>query len=234
VKIEILENELRDAMDEAISGRLWQEQRFASTSPDMRRINDIAFSGDGEPVCLKDFDKAVAVAAKVKRDLKADDIKIVLISNASMFASQQFQRALPILDANNGEIWAKLDAGSEEYFKKVNRPAGKITLEKVLENITAVAKQREIVIQTLFFKIDEKSPAASEIDAYCQRLREIVSNGGKIKLIQLHTIARSPLEAVASTIPDNELDELAEKIRSGIGNIPLRTYYGADAPPQKF
>ena len=30
--------------------------------------------------------------------------------------------ALATLDANNGEIWAKLDAGTEEYFQLVDRP----------------------------------------------------------------------------------------------------------------
>ena len=46
---------------------------------------------------------------------------MVLITNASMFHREHVQRGLAILDENNGEIWAKLEAGTEEYYKLVDR-----------------------------------------------------------------------------------------------------------------
>ena len=45
----------------------------------------------------------------------------MLITNASMFHRAHVQRALEILDANHGEIWAKLDAGTADYFDRINR-----------------------------------------------------------------------------------------------------------------
>ena len=232
VHVTILGDELRLALSEAIGGGLWAEPRFASTPEALRRINDIALSGDGEPTCLADFDQVVVTAAVVKRDLGLDDVKIVVISNASQFHRPQFVRALATLEENNGEIWAKLDAGTEEFFRRVNRPGLRIPLRLILDNITAVARRCGVVIQSLFFRIDGVVPPVAQIQAYCDRLEEIAASGGKIKLVQVHTIARSPAEAFVSRLADAELDAIAQRIRSAVGTVPVETYYGADVPPQ--
>src|SRR5437764_12108377 len=41
--------ELDDLLDLILSGELFENERFHSTPPALRRLNDIAFSGDGEP-----------------------------------------------------------------------------------------------------------------------------------------------------------------------------------------
>jgi len=232
VDIPRLTDELREALS-AAGRELWSERRFIGVPSELHRVNDIAFSGDGEPTALPDFDSAVAAAAEVKRELHRDDVKIVVITNASLLDSPQFLRALPILDANNGEIWAKLDAGTEEAFRKINRPQIDISLSDIVNKISAVAADRPVVIQSLLFRIDGTAPDEAELNAYCERLHEIIARGGKIKLIQVHTIARAPQDGSASAIPDAQLDTIAEKIRSAMWEIPLETYYGTDAAPQQ-
>ncbi len=232
VHIEMLHDELHLALEEAVSGRLWAEPRFSATPKELRRINDIAFSGDGEPTCLKDFDKAVATAARARLDCGCKDVKLVVITNATQLQSEQFKRALPILDASNGEIWAKLDAGTEEAFQRIHRPQPGITLRRIIENIGFVAAEMPVIIQTLFFRHDGKAPAPAEISAYCNRLQEIL-RAGRIKLIQIHTIARSPAESNVSYLPDAELDTIAETVRSAVGDVPVEVYYGSDVPPQR-
>jgi wyosine [tRNA(Phe)-imidazoG37] synthetase (radical SAM superfamily) len=227
VQIAALHDELKLAIEEALNGGIWAEDRFSKTPARLRRINDIAFSGDGEPTCVPEFDQAVATAAELRKDYGCDDLKLVVITNATQMRSPQFQCALPILDANNGEIWAKLDAGTEEYFQRVNRPSGDITLEQIVEDITETARHRPLVIQTLMFRIDGNDPPGNEIDAYCQRLRDIVDAGGKIKLVQLHTIARTPDHDHATALPNDHLDNLADIIRKTVGNLTLETFYAA-------
>jgi len=227
VDLHTLRDELRVAMRAAVSGEIWSEPRYSPTPPQLRRINDIAFSGDGEPTCLDDFDKAVAAAAEVLHEFARPDIKLVVITNASRLRSPQFRRALPLLDANNGEIWAKLDAGTEEYFRRLNRPQEQITLRQIVDGISEVAAGRAVVIQTLLCKLDGELPADSEIDAYCDRLREILTGGGKIRLVQLHTIARPPSSPTVEALSNAELDALAERIRRAVGKVPVETYYGS-------
>ncbi len=84
---------------------------------------------------------------------------MVLITNASMFHRPHVQRGLEILDANQGEIWAKLDAGTEEYYQLVERTP--IPFQQILDNITAAARVRPLVIQALFMRVAWRAAAAS-------------------------------------------------------------------------
>jgi len=229
VHLAILHDELHLALEEARNGRLWDEPRFIRTPSRLRRINDIAFSGDGEPTCAHEFDRALETAAKARKDCACDDVKLVVITNATRLNSPQFQRALPILDNNDGEIWAKLDAGTEEYFQRVNRPVGEITLERIVSDITETARRRPVVIQTLMFRIDGADPPPEEITAYCGRLNDILDAGGEINLLQLHTVARKPADNCVSAMPDEHLDAMAATIRKNVRGITVETFYG---PPE--
>ncbi|MCK5114633.1 MAG: radical SAM protein [Phycisphaerae bacterium] len=235
VEIPQLAHELDLAIAVALSGELWNEDRFAATPPELRRINDIAFSGDGEPTSLPLFDEAVSAAAEAlkRHGLIKRGVKIVIITNATNLQSPQVQRAFDVLDTSNGEFWMKLDAGSQEFFKRINRPSGGMTLDYICENILSVARQREVVIQTLFSRIDGNPPAPAEIDAYCDRISQLLAGGAKIKLVQLHTVARAPSESFVATIPNDQLDSIAAAIREKISTVPLEIYYGCDTPPQQ-
>src|SRR5438045_97658 len=41
------------------SGALFDDDEFQSVPPDRRRLNDIAFSGDGEPTTYRNFDEII-------------------------------------------------------------------------------------------------------------------------------------------------------------------------------
>jgi wyosine [tRNA(Phe)-imidazoG37] synthetase (radical SAM superfamily) len=233
VEVAKLTGELREAMTAATSGEIWREPRFASTPAALQRVNDIAFSGDGEPTCVANFPAAVAAAANVREECDADSVKIVVITNATRLDSDEVRRALPILDDNNGEIWAKLDAGTEERFRRINRPHPQMTLQRIVDNILSVALGREVVIQTLLFRLDGELPPAEEIDAYCGRLRGIIGNGGQVRLVQLHTVARPPAEACVASLSDTELNAIAEQVRASLPGVSVETYGGADVAPQR-
>ncbi len=81
---------------------------------------------------------------------------MVLITNASMFHRPHVERGLAILDANQGEIWAKLEAGTDAYYQLVERTP--IPFRQILDNITAAARVRPLVIQSLFMRIHGEPP----------------------------------------------------------------------------
>lgn len=233
VDLPTLRRELEATLAEATSERIWQEARFAATPAALRRLNDVAFSGDGEPTCLENFDAAVAAAAEIKAQMNLASVKIVIITNASQFRSRQFQAALPILDANNGEIWAKLDAGTEAYFQRVNRPGPEVTLAGIVEGITEVARGRAIAIQSLFVCVDGQVAPREEVAAYVQRLRDILAGGGKVKCVQVYTVARRPNEPNVSPLSDEQLRAIAEAVRKWLPGLAVETYSGSafTAPP---
>src|SRR5947209_8586630 len=55
VEVPRLLDELEALLDQVATGELFQEERFRDTPPALRRLNDIAFSGDGEPTTCPEF-----------------------------------------------------------------------------------------------------------------------------------------------------------------------------------
>jgi wyosine [tRNA(Phe)-imidazoG37] synthetase (radical SAM superfamily) len=216
--------ELDQMLSIVSSGELFTDSHFSSTPPLLRRLNDIAFSGDGEPTTYRNFDSLIESCCEIKRRHGLDDVKMVLITNASMFHRPHVQRGLEILDANRGEIWAKLEAGTEEYYQRVERTS--IPFQQVLDNILLAAQRRPIVIQALFMKIDGESPEAAEQQAFCDRLRDIIDQGGQVSLVQIYTVARPPAESMVTPLENMEVDRLVELVRQQTG-LAVNGFYGS-------
>ena len=224
VELDAVLAELDEMLRLVTTGELFVTEKFAATPIALRRLNDIAFSGDGEPTTYRNFDEIVARVAEVKRRHALSDVKLVLITNASMFHRPAVERGLATLDANNGEIWAKLEAGTEDYYKLVERTA--VPFRRVLDNITAAARVRPIVIQSLFMRIAGEPPSPHELAAFCERLNEIVAAGGQIRLVQVYTVARRPAEATVAPLSNAEVDAIVELVR-GRTQLPAEAFYGA-------
>ncbi len=210
VEIDRLLAEIEHTLSLVASGELFNDEPFRDVPAELQRLNDIAFSGDGEPTTYRNFDEIISAVAEIKRRYFLSDVKLVLITNASMFHRPAVERGLKILDENNGEIWAKLESGTDEYYQLVERT--KVSFQRVLENIAAAAKVRPLVIQSLFMRIQGAVPPDAEIDAFCDRLSEIEAAGGKVKLVQVYTVARPPAESFVTALSDSELTAIAAKV----------------------
>ena len=224
VEMGSLLTELREMLVLSASGRIFRMPKFAATPPALRRFNDIAFSGDGEPTTYRNFDEIIQACADAKRAAGLDQVKMVLITNASMFHRPHVQRGLEILDANQGEIWAKLDAGTEQYYHQIERTT--IPFRRILDNITAAARVRPLVIQALWMRVAGEGPTAAEVSAFCDRLGEILAAGGRLDLVQVYTIARPPAVSTVSPLADIEVDAIAEQVRRTVG-VPATAFYGS-------
>jgi wyosine [tRNA(Phe)-imidazoG37] synthetase (radical SAM superfamily) len=218
--------ELEEMLRLVSSGKLFETPEFADTPLALRRLNDMAFSGDGEPTTYRNFDEIIAACAEIKSRLRLDDVKMVLITNASMFHREHVKRGLAILDANNGEIWAKLEAGTPEYFQLVDRTP--IPFRQIVDNITSAAKVRPLVIQSLFMRVAGEAPPPEELAAFCDRLNEITSAGGKLSLVQVYTVARRPAESYVAPLSNDEVDAIVRMVQERTG-LAAAAFYGATA-----
>lgn len=223
VDLETLSRELDHMLNLAVAGTLYDDLHFGSVPTELRHLRDMAFSGDGEPTTCPQFLEVVKRTAELKRKYSLAGAKIVLITDACYLNKPKVQQALEIMDANKGEIWAKLDAGTEEYYQLVNRP--NFPLSHVLDNILQTAKLRPIVIQALFMQVHDEPPPPTEIEAFCERLNDITNQGGRIKLVQVYTIARNPAEQYATRLTNDQVDAIAQAVRSRT-NLSVETYYG--------
>jgi wyosine [tRNA(Phe)-imidazoG37] synthetase (radical SAM superfamily) len=224
VETDALLAELDNMLGFVSSGEIYDTEKFRSTPSELRRLNDIAFSGDGEPTTYRNFDELIAACAELKRKHGLGDVKMVLITNASMFHRSHVRRGLEILDANNGEIWAKLEAGTEEYFKLVDRTP--IPFRQILDNIAAAARVRPLVIQSLFMRVAGEPPSQAELEAFCDRLNEITAAGGQLKLVQVYTVARRPAEGFVAPLSDAEVDAIVALVERRTG-LAAAAYYGS-------
>ena len=218
-----LADELSRMIADARNGALFDDPAFADVPTEKRAIRDFAFSGDGEPTTCKHFRECVELVARFKHEAALADAKIVLITDACYLTKPDIVLALTIMDQDHGEIWAKLDAGTEAYYRRVNRP--NYPLQHVMDNIIAAARVRPVVIQSLFMRLHGQGPDEHELSAYCDRLREITAAGGRIDYVQVYTVARRPAESFVTALTDAEVDRIRDLVRER-ADLRAESFYG--------
>ncbi len=223
VEVPRLLQEIENMLDLVQSGELFTTERFRATPPEFRHLNDLAFSGDGEPTTCPEFLEIVKAVAAIRRRRDLDTVKLVLITNATRFHVPRVRAALAILDTNNGEVWAKLEAGTEAYYHEIERTT--VPFARVLENITEAATVRPLVIQAMFLRMHDQPPSPEELAAFCDRLNEITAADGRIKLVQVYTVARVPAESWVTPLTDTEVDGIVELVRRRTG-LQAEPFYG--------
>jgi wyosine [tRNA(Phe)-imidazoG37] synthetase (radical SAM superfamily) len=222
VDMTVLREELDHLIGLAASHEIFRRPPFDQTPAELRRFNDVAFSGDGEPTAFPGFDAACRLAAELLERTSLLSTKIVVITNATLLHRPPVQEALEFLDRHNGEIWTKLDAGTDAYYRQVERTS--IPLQRILDNIAAAGRKRALVIQSLFMNLHGQPPDDVEISAYVDRLHELLARGTRIKLVQVYTVARRTTEDWVTPLSPGLLDEISARARTA--GVPVETYYG--------
>ncbi|WP_243331129.1 radical SAM protein [Mesoterricola sediminis] len=223
VDLDQLAREMEVLLDLVQSGELFQVPPFDSAAPHQRRLNDIAFSGDGEPTTLRAFPQAVARMAALRSRRGLRDLKLVLITDASRLQAPEIQEGLEILMDNGGEVWAKLDAGTEAHYQAIDR--SKVPFQRILDNLAETAARWPIVIQTLFLAWQGQGPSDAEVEAYIGRLQAIRARG-TLAGIQIYTVARPTPEPEARPLPATDLDRLAARVKDALPDVALEVFYG--------
>jgi wyosine [tRNA(Phe)-imidazoG37] synthetase (radical SAM superfamily) len=223
VDFEVLVAEIDGLLAMAASGAIWQHGKFKNTPEQFQRVNDIAFAGDGEPTTYPRLGEAICEVKRLREKHGLGDAKIIVLTNALLLNRPQVLAALEELRGSHYEIWAKLDAGTQDYFEFI---AGrKLSLQRVVDNITQAGQQLELTIQTLFPTLDGDDPGEDEFAAYAERINEITAAGANLRLLQLYTTARRPAQQRIGMIDDARMDEIGAFIASKV-DVPVEVYYG--------
>jgi wyosine [tRNA(Phe)-imidazoG37] synthetase (radical SAM superfamily) len=212
-----MQSELDAMVNYVRAGGLAHEPRFQESREVLADIKDFAFSGDGEPTMIANFADCVQVAVAARQHWGLSTTKIVLITDAAGLDKADVQRGLALMDVNNGEIWGKLDAGTDEYYRLVNR--SHIRFERIIDNLLLAARARPIVIQSLLLRVHEQPMSAAERAAYIGRLKWLKENGAQIKEVHAYTVARSTPEPWATALSEAELEEIAQQVRQETGLV---------------
>lgn len=207
-----LERELRSFLHELVDGDFMQKH----VPPEVRKIHDIAISGNGEPTSAKEFEQVIELIGSILKDFNAlKDIKLVLITNGSFINRQPVQAGLKRMAQLNGEVWFKFDRALAEERQRINNTS--ISLKKIHHHLQIVTSLCPTWLQTCVFQINGTPPSELETKAYLKFVSSLKDEGLPLKGVLLYGIARPSLQPEAaqlSQVTESWLIAYGEKIKA--------------------
>ncbi len=215
IDMQLLARELRSFLKEILHGSFMQQYVDEAD----RQLQDIAFSGNGEPTSAKEFPEVLSLVAKViEEEGLLGKIKIRLITNGSMMDKPSVLTSMQALAKLNGEVWFKLDAATKDGIARVNDVT--LSPESHLQRLRKCAKACPTYIQTCMFGMDGEPPSEADLKAYVALVAKVK---GDIEGVHLYGLARQSLQPEASRLqrlPKDLLEKIAERIR----NLGVKVY----------
>ena len=212
VDLALLEQELRGFLHELLHGDFMQRR----VPEEVRRINDIALSGNGEPTTAEEFAQVITLIGKLRQELALPaDIKLILITNGSLIYRENVQQGLRQMAQINGEVWFKLDRASEQGMRRINNT--RISMDKVRENLATAINSCPTWLQTCWFVLDGEPPDKRDEDDYLDFLAALLRDQIKLRGVLLYSLARPSLQPEAprlTALSAGQLEAFATRIRA--------------------
>ena len=209
-------------------------------------IKDFCFSGNGEPTLSPVFGGALKLAENIRLELSPSS-QLVIITNGTGLSQPRVFSLLKEAAQNPAvDIWLKVDAGTADWYQKMNRPGGNLrftdsaairalSFDKHIEKIKEFTSCSIVTIQTMLCAINEEPPPQKEALSWENFVLELAANAadnkaGGIRKIQIYGKARAaPEDPLASVLPDEYLEKRAGSLRNvftqnGL-SIPVEIYF---------
>ncbi len=195
VDLALFEEELRGFLEWVVNGDF-----MTSAVPEgSRRLNDLAFSGNGEPTSAREFEGIVNLVGEVLASFTLPpELKLILITNGSLVRQAHVQRGLQRLGELGGELWFKLDSATTEGQRRINAYAAGAEVTRA--NLAAAARACPTWLQTCVFTLDGAPPSRAECSAYLELLRWTRSEALPLQGILLYGLARESQQPEAARL----------------------------------
>ncbi len=180
------------------------ERALRSAFSEQKEIDNITFSGNGEPTLHPQFEELVNIARRLKEEY-FPEAKLGVLSNSSTVSTESVRRALAKLDFRI----MKLDAGSLEPFRKINRPHKGINYKTILNGLKSLDK---ITLQTMFVDGSIRNTENQEVREWMERVGEIQPMNA-----QIYSLHRPPAESSLREVPPERLREIAAQTEEATG-----------------
>lgn len=212
--VDVMAEELQRVLALVRTGEIRQHSFFGALPDELLQLKHVALSGDGEPTLAQNFSEAVQSVMHVRARNTASFFKVVLITNGTGLDLPEVRNGLRYFTRHD-EIWAKLEAGTQEYMEKIN--GASVPLDKVCENILLIARERPVIIQSLFPSLHGREPSEQEIAAYIRRLNDLKEAGARIPLVQIYSATRPTPHSKCGHLPLRSLRMIAQKVKADTG-----------------
>ncbi len=214
VDVAVMVAELEKTLVMVQESRLRERPAYQFLPAPLLQLRHVTLSGDGEPTLASNFLDIVETAIHLRALGRFPFFKLVLITNASGLDQPIVQEGLKNFTKDD-EVWAKLDGGTADYLRKVNH--SDISIEKILQNILMLARQRPVIIQSLFFSLKGEGPPEEEIQQYALRLKELKEGGAQIPLVQIYSATRPNFNSNCGHLSLQTLSQIARTVRTVSG-----------------
>ena len=181
------------------------ESRLIEMSYYEEELDAITFAGNGEPTLHPEFHLIVDDTISL-RDRYFSNAGIAVLSNASMICKDHIFNALLKVDENI----LKLDSGSPDKIKIINRPQSAYNLDELVECLKRF--RGKLIIQSLFLQgnylgMEVDNTTEEDLVPWLQILGHIMP-----QLVMVYTFSRSTPTAILQKIKLSRLNEIAARV----------------------
>ena len=140
------------------------------------------------------------------------DARIALLSNSSGLIYDEVVESLQMIDLPI----LKLDAGNEETFRAVNRPARSVKFDQIFEKLFSLDG---IYIQTVFIDGEPSNIRKADLDDYINCIGRI-----KPQEVHIYSIDRPVANTKIKLVPPEKLEKIAARITRESG-VPAKAFF---------
>ncbi len=164
-------------------------------------LDFVTFSGAGEPTLHTGIGKIISFLRKNYH------YKVAVLTNGTLFYQKEVRESVKDADV----ILPSLDAGTEETFRKINRPHKEIRFKNLIEGLKLLRKEFKGEIWLEIFLVEGINDSEKEILAIKKIINEISPDK-----IQLNTVDRPPAEKWVKPVKMDRLMEIAKELNAEI------------------
>ena len=197
-------------------------QRLVKALTQNPGIESVTFAGNSEPASHPEFLAVVREVLRIRERLQGK-WTVNALSNGSELDRDDVREACDLLD----ECWVKLDCGTEDLYRRLNRPLER--LGGVADQVARIRRLKQPRVQTLLWSYPS-DPSMGNVSS--ANLDALLSCYRTIAPVEVHltTVQRSPALKGIETVPEAELQAFAVRIRELSLRVGVFPCCGEQAP----
>ena len=191
------------------------EEVLRETNALALELDYVTFSGNGEPTLHPDFPQLVD-GVRTLRDRWAPEARVAVLTNSTTLIHRDVRKAVAKTDAPI----VKLDAGSVELYRKLNRPLESPGFSEIVDALAELHDEtgERLTVQTLFVRgaVDNTSDDALQDWIGCV---ETIHPGR----VQIYTLDRVPADQRLEAVEESALARIASFVTERTG-VPAEVF----------
>ena len=175
-----------------------------------RPLDAITLAGNGEPTLHPHFHEIMEGLAD-RRDVLAPRARLIVLTNGFSLGDSAIRDGLMIAD----ERIVKIDAGTDDMFRRLNRPVCEMAVDDLIAGMKALPS---FTSQTMFIAAPIDNTAPDHLEAWMDVMDTV-----RPSLAQIYSIDRRPADPSVQAVERETLEAIARRLMDRTG-VPVQIY----------